>query len=557
MGSVVNETADDGRLARHSTQVALGIVLSRSFGVAREALLAVFLGTGAAADAFRAALRIPNLLQNLLGEGVLSASFIPVYARLRDAGDDQEAGAVAGATAAFLAVLVSLIVLIGVVFAEPLVRLLTPGFALDTPRFTLTVTLVRIMFPGVGVLVLSAWCLGVLNAHRQFFLAYVAPVFWNVAIIAAIVTAGVAGSTAVTVATAAAIGTVIGAVLQFVVQLPRVRRFATHLTFRLSWQLAGFREVLSRFGTVVVGRGSVQLASYVELAVASLLAAGTLAALGYAQVLYLLPISVFAMSVAAAELPELAGRHAAAIDTAQQNVDRALGRVSFFVVPSAVAFIVAGDRIVALVFQGVRFTSADVRHVGVILAVYGLALLAATASRVLQSVLYAVGDVTRPASYALLRVIAGLGIALLLIFPLDAFQIAADGVSQVRDMAFTATPELERAATESLRRLGVVGLAIGSVAGAWLEYVLLRRRVRKLGLTPAIGGDSRRVVWLAGGLTALVGVAARLTVLPWQYDGKFAGVGLLVVMGVVYLTVTARLGSVDMAQLTRRFSREP
>jgi len=528
---------DNDRLAKHSNQVAAGIVLSRIFGVLREALFGAFLGTGAAADAFRAALRIPNLLQNLLGEGVLSASFIPVYARLIDEGRDREAGALAGATAAFLALLVTIVVALGMLFAEPLARILTPGFNDGGERFTLTVTLVRVVFPGIGLLVLSAWCLGVLNAHRQFFVSYVAPVFWNIAIIAAVLTGAIAGGTDTDIAFAAAIGTVVGAFLQFASQLPRLRRTAKQILFRLTLSAEGVREVFARFGTVVLGRGSVQIASYVELAVASLLAAGTLAALGYAQVLYLLPIGVFGMSVAAAELPELAARHAGGIKTAQSKVDRAFGRVAFFVAPSAVALIVAGDRIVALLYQGVRFTADDVRHVGIIVSLYGFALLAATSSRVLQSVLYAIGDVKSPAVFALLRVLTGLGIAVVLIFPLDAWQIGVDGITQMREASFSVTPLDERSSLESLRRLGVLGLVAGSVAGAWLEYGLLRRRIVNLGLNVRIGGDSRRVVFGAALLTAVVGVLLRLVV-PFGSDTKFGGVPLLLAMAAIYLWVT-------------------
>jgi putative peptidoglycan lipid II flippase len=545
---------DNERLANHSNQVAAGIVLSRLFGVLREALLGTLLGTGAAADAFRAALRIPNLLQNLLGEGVLSASFIPVYARLVDEGREREAGALAGATAAFLTVLVTVIVAVGMVFAEPLARVLTPGFTDGGERFALTVTLVRVVFPGVGLLVLSAWCLGVLNAHRQFFVSYVAPVFWNIAIIAALITAALLGGTDTTVAYAAAVGTVIGAFLQFVSQLPRLRRHATGLVFRLSSSVTGFRDVLGRFGTVVLGRGSVQLASYVELAVASLLAAGTLAALGYAQVLYLLPIGVFGMSVAAAELPELAAKQTHGLAAAQPTLDRALSRVAFFVAPSAVAFIFAGDRIVSLLYQGVRFTAEDVRHVGLIVTVYGFALLAATSSRVLQSVLYAVGDVKSPALYALIRVVAGLGIALALIFPLDAFQIGVEGITQVRDVTFGVTPLDERGALESLRRLGVIGLVIGSVAGAWLEYALLRRRVKRHGITPRVGGDNQKGILIAAACMALTGVILGLIV-PLPVGGKFAGVWLLALLGTVYVLVALKLQIRDALRIKAVLTR--
>lgn len=540
---------DDGRLARNSNQVAAGIVLSRSFGVMREALLGSLLGTGAAADAFRAALRIPNLLQNLLGEGVLSASFIPVYSRLLHEGRERDAGALAGATAAFLVIIVAIVVSAGMLFAEPLVRVLTPGFTDSAERFTLTVTLVRIMFPGVGLLVLSAWCLGVLNAHRQFFISYVAPVFWNAAIIAAVIVAALLGSTDVAVAHAAAIGTVSGAALQFAVQLPRVRRSVTRLRFRLSLSVAGIRDVLGRFVTVVLGRGSVQFASYVELAFASLLAAGTLAALGYAHVLYLLPISVFGMSVAAAELPELSAKHAATMRTAHANIDRALGRVAFFVAPSAVVFVVAGDRIVALLYQGVRFSADDVRHVGIVLSVYALGLIAATSSRVLQSVLYAVGDVKRPALFALMRVSLGLAIAVLVMFPLDAWQVGADGITQVRSVEFARTPEAERDVLESLRRLGVLGLVIGSVVGAWFEYGMLRRVVKRLGVPVKLAGDSGRPVMLAAAITAVVGVALRLVAVPFGVESKFAGVWVLGLLGAIYLLAAHQFKSRDAQRM--------
>lgn len=545
---------DNERLARHSNQITAGIALSRIFGVVREALLGALLGTGVAGDAFRAALRIPNLLQNLLGEGVLSASFIPVYARLVGEGKDREAGALAGATAAFLTLLVTVTVIAGMVFAEPLARILTPGFDDGGGRFALTVTLVRVIFPGVGLLVLSAWCLGVLNAHRQFFVSYVAPVFWNIAIIAFLVTAAISGGTDQNIAYAAAIGTVVGAFFQLVSQLPRLRRVAKQVVFRLSFKVEGVREVFTRLGTAVLGRGSVQIASYVELAIASLLAAGTLAALGYAQVLYLLPIGLFGMSVAAAELPELATRHAGVIETAQSKVDRAFGRVAFFVTPCAVALIIAGDQIVTLLYQGVRFSAEDVQHVGIIVSLYGFALLAATSSRVLQSVLYAIGDVKHPAVFALFRVMAALGVALILMFPLDAWQIGVDGITQVREISFRATPLVERASVESLRRLGVLGLVAGSLFGTWLEYGLLKRQVTRLGLSVRIGGDSRRTIILGAIVMAAVGVVLRVAS-PFSSDAKFGGVPLLMVMGMAYLWMTMHRQAIDAKRLQGTLNR--
>ena len=172
---------------RSSANVAAGIALSRIAGLARERVIAHYLGVGFAVDAFRAASRIPNLLQNLLGEGVLSASFIPVYSRLVAERDEEEAGRVAGAIAGLLAAVAGALVLAGVIFARPLAAVLTPGFS--GRRLDLTVDLIRILTPGIGFLVLSAWCLGVLNSHRRFFVPYVAPVLWNVTQIAVLVVA--------------------------------------------------------------------------------------------------------------------------------------------------------------------------------------------------------------------------------------------------------------------------------------------------------------------------------------------------------------------------------
>src|SRR6202162_6260059 len=175
-----------GRLA---FRVAAGILLSRIIGLVRLRIFSHYFGLRSdAADAFNAAFRIPNFLQNLFGEGVLSASFIPVYARLLAEGDEEEAGKVAGAVAALLALAVSLLCLAGVGLAPWLIDVIAPGFSGE--KRELTITLVRIFFPGAGLLALSAWCLGVLNSHRRFLLSYTAPVMWAAAMLASLVLYG-------------------------------------------------------------------------------------------------------------------------------------------------------------------------------------------------------------------------------------------------------------------------------------------------------------------------------------------------------------------------------
>src|SRR5499425_3382524 len=193
--------------------VAAGILLSRLAGFVRLRVFAHYFGLQSdAADAFNAAFRIPNFLQNLFGEGALSASFIPVYASLIGRGQKEEADQVAGAVGAILALVVAVLVLAGLVATPLLIDALAPGFAGE--KRDLTMHIVRILFPGAGLLVLSAWCLGVLNSHRRFLLSYLAPVMWNAAMIATLVAFG-ASSSLPRLATLLAWGSVVGSAIQF------------------------------------------------------------------------------------------------------------------------------------------------------------------------------------------------------------------------------------------------------------------------------------------------------------------------------------------------------
>src|SRR5215510_5815974 len=170
MPAKIAEPKTEQPSGRSAFLIGTGIILSRLAGLVRERALSHYLGTLPVADAFRAALRIPNFMQNLFGEGVLSASFIPVYARLIGKEDPEEADRVAGAVFGLLGVATAVLVASGVLAAPLLVHLIAPGFKGEARD--LTVLLVRIFFPGVGLLVMSAWCLGILNSHRRFFLSY-------------------------------------------------------------------------------------------------------------------------------------------------------------------------------------------------------------------------------------------------------------------------------------------------------------------------------------------------------------------------------------------------
>ncbi len=522
---------------RGSVMVAAGILCSRLTGLVREAVMAGYLGTSVAADAFRAAMRIPNLMQNLLGEGVLSAAFIPVYSRLLAEGRDDDAGKVAGAIAGLLAALTGVLVLVGVILAGPLTDVIAAGMSGE--RRDLTVRLVRILFPGVGFLVLSAWCLGVLNSHRRFFLSYVAPVIWNVAQITALAGAawwlarGGEEPALATLATALAVGAAIGGVLQFAVQLPTVLALSRGLRLSLRRDLTGVRQAIGAFGPVLAGRGVVQLSAFLDTLLASFLAVGALSALGYAQALYLLPISLFGMSIAAAELPELSSMDRADRPALSKRVQRGLRQIAFLVTPVVVIYLVAGGAVVQALFQRGEF-SADARTlVWLVLAGYAIGLPASTSSRLLQSALYGLDRPSIPARISAVRVLLSALIGVTLMFQLDRVAIAAGGLALVGDLpAFSPLPG-EVAEGGGPLRLGAAGLSLAAGTTAWLEYGLLRRALSVRRVRPALGRwRVTRLATAAGVAVAAAAVAVRLV----GDDRSFlAAAAIVLAAGVAYL----------------------
>ncbi|MGB7308227.1 MAG: lipid II flippase MurJ, partial [Candidatus Acidiferrales bacterium] len=263
---------------RFAFLVASGIFLSRIAGLVRDRVFAHYFGLSNVADAFKAALRIPNFLQNLFGEGVLSASFIPVYASLLARGDKEEARRTAGAVAALLALTASILVLVGVLATPYMIDVIAPGFHGETRA--LAIRIVRILFPGVGLLVLSAWCLGILNSHHRFFLSYSAPVIWNAAMIATMWYWG--HNAEDRLAIILAWGSVAGSALQVAVQLPAVLRLLGGLRLSLGYHAKNVRTVIRNFGPVFVSRGVVQISAYVDTWLASWLPTTAVSALANA-----------------------------------------------------------------------------------------------------------------------------------------------------------------------------------------------------------------------------------------------------------------------------------
>lgn len=505
--------------------IAAGIFLSRILGVVRESLKARYLGAGVAADAFNAAFRIPNLLQNLFGEGALSASFIPVYANLLARGERDEARHVAGAVAGLLALIVSVIVALGVAFAPALLFAIAPGFTGE--KRELTILLTRILFPGTGLFVMGAWCLGVLNSHRRFFLSYAAPVAWNVVMIGALVLSRHEPSLT-RIAIRLAWASVIGAALTFAVQLPTVLRLVPGLRISLSRTSANVRTVMRNFVPVFVSRGVVQLSSYVDQIMSSFLPTGIVSLLFYAQTVSILPVSLFGMSVAASELPEMASATGTAEENARhlrERMNTGLRHIAFFVVPSAVAFLALGDVIAATLFQRGHFTRTDSLFTWGILAGSAVGLLASTMGRLYSSAYYALKDTRTPLRFAVLRVMLTTVLGYLFAFPLP------------RALGIDA-------------RWGAAGLTASAGLAGWVEFSLLRSRMNaRIGRT----GLAASYVGRLWGSAALAGIGGWLVHRGLaSHTGILTGAVILGAFGVLYFAFAMLLRVPEAMSVLRR-----
>jgi len=527
-----------------AAMVALGIFASRVAGLVRQRVVAHFFGQSTdAADAFFAAFRIPNFLQNLFGEGVLSASMIPEYTRLVAAGRRDEARRLAGAIAGLLAALVLVVVAAGTLAAPALVGVIVPGFT--GARRALAITLVRILFPGVGALVLSAWCLAILNSHRRFLLSYTAPVVWNVAIIVATLLPARRGLPADVLVTWTCWGAVVGSVLQFAVQLPPLLRLTGGVPLSLNARDPRVRNVLRNFGPVFLSRGVVQISAFIDAMIASLLPVGAVAVISNTQTLYLLPVSLFGMSVAAAELPELseeAGEAGSAepgsaepgtrAESLRRRISAGSDRIAFFIVPSAVVFIALGHLIAGLVLQSGAFSQRDSYWVWATLAGSSVGMLASSQGRLLASTYYALGDTRRPLGFAIVRV----ALTLVLGFIAALYGPALLGVD---------------------RRWGTAGLTASAGVAGWIEFLLLRRtlarRIGAFGLSPGLLPR----LWAAALGAAAIAWGAHLLLAPHMAHGLARTVEaalVLVLFTAVYAAATLALGIGTAKSLRQRLT---
>ncbi len=518
----------DATAGRAAGLVAAGILVSRLTGLVRTKLIAHFLGSSAENDAYNMALRIPNALRNLFGEGTLSAAFVPVYSALLGRGEERESKALANALLGVLLVGVSVLTLVGIVAAPWLTAVLAAGFTAE--KAELTTRLMRVLFPMAGLMVISGWCLGVQNSHRRFFISYASAALWSVTQIVLLAGWGARASSMVELAWWLSWATLAGAVLQVSVQLPEVWRLAGPIVPRLTSGNRDVALVLRNLVPVIGALGVVQLSGFADGFIAAFLADGSVSTLSYANQLMLLPVAMFGIAVSASSLPELSRDSGAATDVAAQaaqreairaRVQNGWVRILFYVVPSAIVFIVFGDLVIGVLLTSGAFGLEEQRLVHATLAAYAVGLVAFSSNRLFATVFHAGQDYRTPLRYSMVSVTVSVVAAAALAY---AFRAQA---------------------------LAVAGIALGAAIGSWVNFTLLSSRVRKrfgVLLDVAATGVVRRISALTFAAT-LVSSAVRYLLPPMhRYVEAPVVIG---VFSIVYLLGSWWFGSSEASRWLR------
>jgi putative peptidoglycan lipid II flippase len=421
---------------------------SRVLGFVRDMVVALAFGAGPITDAFFVAYRIPNILRRLLAEGALSTAVIPVFTEYAAVRSRDELRRLLRATlGAAIAVLIAT-TLLGIAFAPWLLRLIAPGFTSDPAQETLAVQLTRVMFPYLVLVGLSALAMGALNAEGRFFAAALGPAVSNVGMIAGVLLLARHVDPPIL---ALALGVLAGGVGQLLVQLPDLARAG--LLVGPSWEPRhpALVRVARLLAPAVFGLAAVQVMVFVNTLLASLLPAGSISFLYYADRVMEFPLGVFGIALASAALPAMS-RQAAAGDTRALvgTLNFALRLTAYICIPATVGLLVLRTPIIRVLFERGRFTSAETIATAQALSGYAVGLVAFAAARITAQAFYALG---RPGVAVRVGIVA----------------VAADVV----------------AALALMGPLGHAGLAYASSIGAFVNLLALlwvaRRRFGRLG----------------------------------------------------------------------------
>jgi putative peptidoglycan lipid II flippase len=410
---------DDGAastLARSAASAGAATMASRLLGLVRDQVLAFYFGAGDAMDAYRVAFRVPNLLRDLFAEGAMSAAFVPTFTRYLTTDGKEAAWRLANNLINALVLVTGLLVVLGIVFAWPLVSAFAGSYAATPGKLELTVTLARLMLPTLTLIAVAAALMGMLNSLRHFFVPALSPAMFNVVtIVSAVAFVPLAPALGLEPIMVIALGTVLGGVAQVAVQWPTLRREGFTYRPLLRWSDPGLRRILVLMGPGTIGLAATQVNLLVNTTLATGQGTGAVSALEYAFRLMYLPIGLFGVSIATAVLPTVS-RHVTAHDTggARDTVANGLSLMLMLNVPATVGLMALAVPIVRLIFERGAFTPDATLATAAALQFYAIGLAGYSVVRIASPTFYALGRNRIPVVVSVITVLinAGLNIAL-------------------------------------------------------------------------------------------------------------------------------------------------
>ena len=423
-----NKAKQSGKIAKSAGTVSIAVMCSRVLGLVREQIFAGMFGASMAYDAFVVAFRIPNLLRDLFAEGALSAAFITVFTDYDTNRSKEETWRLASNVLVFFGILLSLLTLLGIFFADPLVNLLASHFSIIDGKIALTVLLTRVMLPFLVVISLSAVVMGILNSRGKFFVPAMASAFFNLgSIIGGVSLAFILPRFGQPAIVGMAIGTLIGGMLQLLMQFPTLFRSGFRFTPRLRLKDPGLKRIITLMIPAVIGLSPTQINIFINTNFASSCVEGSVSWLNYAFRLVQLPIGVFGVALSIAAMPVLA-KHAAKKDISgmKETMVSSLTMVFSLTIPATIGLILLAKPIIHIIFERGAFTAFDTVATANTLTLYAIGLFAYSSNKILVPVFYALEDT----KYPLIASFIAVGTNILIItLAIDSFQHLAIALS--------------------------------------------------------------------------------------------------------------------------------
>jgi putative peptidoglycan lipid II flippase len=495
-------------------------LLSRLTGLARDIMLAAFLGAGPIADAFYVAWRLPNVFRAIFAEGAFNTAFIPAYAHVSGKGGENSARLFANHIFTLLFLSQVILLVVAWLFMPQVISLLAPGFADDSEQRRLAIELTRITFPYLLLITLVTLYGGMLNVMQRYASASAASIFLNISMMATLAVAAWFPS----VGHAAAWGILISGFLQHFLlagDLARHGGLPRFAPLRLDEDVRAFFRAI---GPATLGSMGTQVAIFADTIIATFLAAGALSALYYAERLYQLPIGVIGIAIGTVLLPEMSRRIAAGDDAgAMASQRRAFEFTLLTSVPFVAAFITVPDLIMRAVFLRGAFTSADAAAAGATLAAYAVGLIPFVMIRSAVSVFYARKDTATPVKASLTGLAVNLALKVLLMGSLAqvglAFATATGAwINLLLVLGFAVRAgylEFDRPLVQALLKFLAAGVILAAAlwlsakfASAWLAHLPVFRDETILLILIAVGaivyGTSILLLFGKGWLRSLV-----------------------------------------------------